>query len=55
MTKLNKLMIAALMAANFPLSFPANAVDLRMAIWSANRPSRALQRDRGRLQAEIRT
>lgn len=43
MTKLNKLMIAALAAGiTLPLSFPANAVDLRMAIWSANEGHLAL-------------
>jgi multiple sugar transport system substrate-binding protein len=37
MTRLNKLMLAALAAGiTIPLSFPASAVDLRMAIWSAN-------------------
>jgi len=37
MTKLNRLMLAALAAGiSIPLSFPALAVDLRMALWTAN-------------------
>ena len=37
MTKLNKLLLAAFAAGiTIPLSLPASAVDLRMAIWSAN-------------------
>jgi multiple sugar transport system substrate-binding protein len=43
MTKLNKLMLAALAAGiSIPLAFPASAADIRMAIWSANEGHLAL-------------
>lgn len=43
MTKLNTLMLAALAAGiSLPLTLPAQAVDLRMAIWSANEGHLAL-------------
>ncbi len=43
MTRINRLMLAALAAGiTIPLSLPAAAVDLRMAIWSANEGHLAL-------------